>query len=479
MWPRPAAARATELRDVLAMHPRARATHALPARSRPAASQAEWVAEVLAHPDTAALRADAYGNLRAVAEVLRDHMDWASGLSRPTHAVIMRRTGLSRRSVTRWVRWLRDRGLLGLAVPGSTNATRADNRGGILDDGLGNLAAEYVLAVPEGGQETAEGDELAEVLPLHAGRPVNVNGAPSRDLSSVGGEIVSSESFDLSLRNAGAYARESGGDTVITWSLTATPRTKRDHLAACERLRAEDMTLRRLSARHLRSVLRPVLRQGVTPAEILHMINHTPDGAARPFTDEPRWVPAWLRWRLGTWWDLTGDGPRLRVEDLPSRRAAAAHEADLRAAAQRAAERAEALARRADASEHAEAARVRLAAASPRAAEAVKRVTQRQEADERGGELTGGQALRVRLAAARDQARVRAERLARIDAEAEAEVGRLALVEAETVFREQVLERHGRAGGEESADADRAWLMSVMRARSADPRKGSELPFTR
>src|SRR5690606_13489407 len=141
----------------------------------------------------------------------------------------------------------------------------------------------------------------------------------------------------------------------------------------------------------------------------------------------------------------------------------------------RAAERAETLARRADAGGHAEAARAGLAAASPRAAEAVARVAQRREA----AEQAGGEALRVRLAAARDQARVRAERLARIDAEAEAEVGRLALVEAETVFREQVLGRHGRAGGEESADADRAWLMSVMRARSADPRKGSELPFTR
>src|SRR5690606_31074801 len=176
--PRPAAVAAAELHAVLDLHPRARAAGALPEGTVPAASQAGWMAEVLAHPDTAGLRADAYANLRAVAEVLRDHMDWASGLSRPTHAVIRERTGLSRRSVTRWVRWLRDRGLLGLVVPGSTPATRAGNRGGRLDDGLGNLAAEYVLAVPAGDQETAEGDELAEVLPLRPGRPADGGPGP-------------------------------------------------------------------------------------------------------------------------------------------------------------------------------------------------------------------------------------------------------------------------------------------------------------
>lgn len=444
------------------MHPRARAVHALPAQSRLAASQAEWMAAVLAHPDTAALRVDAYANLCAVAEVLRNHMDWDSGLSRPTHAVIRQLTGLSRRSVTRWVRWLRDRGLLGVAVSGSTPATRPGNRGGLLDDGLGNLAAEYVLAVPAGDQEAVESGEQAEVVPLRPGCPADSSpasgertGAPSRDLFS--------QKTDLEREipcRARVDAKASCDAAAITWPLTATPRTKQDQLRACERLRVHDMTLRRLSARHLRSILRPALREGVTPADILHMINHSPEGA-HTYTDQPRWVPAWLRWRLGAWWDLTGDGPRLRVEDLPSRRAAAAHETNRRAAAQRAAERAEALANRADASKHAAAARAALAAASPRAAKVVGRLMQQRE--EMTAEQVSREELRARLEVARDRVRAHAEQMAKF--EADVEVSRL--VEPESVFREHVIERHGSVGGGRvSVQCDRAWLTLVVQAKA-------------
>lgn len=339
---------------------------ALPEGSRRAPSQAAWVRAVQAHPDVAALRADAHRNLMRVVWVLARHADWTELVTRPTWAVLMARTGLSRSTVAAWLAWLRRAGLLGTVTPGTTVKYRRGTACGLRDDGRGNEAAEYVLAVPapaEALQEPAEtlapadgGEGQAPALD-----PVDGTRTPSGPLS--GG-------LSTRLTRAREAAPDSSG-TAWWWSRTVTPATRRDALAAAHRATAEDVTLRALSPRHVRSLLRPVFAEGGTLADALHMINHRPDGTPWPYAGMPRYVPGWVRHRLAAW--LTEDGRLRPGVELPSRQkaAAAARVADELAA--RRAELAAAEARRAvDVSGHAERARAALAA-SPAAAAAIRR----------------------------------------------------------------------------------------------------------
>lgn len=306
--------------------------------------------------------------------VLARHADWTEMVTRPTWAVLMDRTGLSRSTVAAWLAWLRRTGLLGTVTPGTTVQYRRGTACGLLDDGRGNEAAEYVLAIPAAAEDaTGRAEALQDPAEPRAHRqgpttvhtPCGGNSDPLRSPSR-GPEY-----------SPNARAREATPDSPDTrwwWPRTVTPATRRDMLAAAHRARTEDVTLRALSARHIRSLLRPVWQLGGTLADALHMINHRPDGTPWPYAGMPRYVPGWVRHRLTAW--LTDDG-RLRPGlQLPShqRAAAATRVADELAA--RRAERAEAEARRAaDVAGHAARARALLASASPAAAAALRRRT--------------------------------------------------------------------------------------------------------
>ncbi|MFG6197888.1 hypothetical protein [Nonomuraea sp. JJY05] len=75
-------------------------------------------------PDMPALRYDGYGNLLRVAQVIAWVTDWTTMRSRPTIAGFCERTGLSKATVKRWVRWLREHGWLGVVEQGSTVRNR-------------------------------------------------------------------------------------------------------------------------------------------------------------------------------------------------------------------------------------------------------------------------------------------------------------------------------------------------------------------
>ena len=73
------------------------------------------------------------------------HMNWRDRTSRPGHDGIAAAVGVSPDTVARAVRWLQERGLLGLVSGGTTAAVRP----AVLYAGTGNLAAIYVLTVPK------------------------------------------------------------------------------------------------------------------------------------------------------------------------------------------------------------------------------------------------------------------------------------------------------------------------------------------
>ncbi|NYF44660.1 hypothetical protein [Streptosporangium sandarakinum] len=246
-----------------------------------------------------------------------------------TWRVLAEAAGVSRTTLSDRLRWLRRRGYLFVLVPGSTPQYRSGTLCGLLDDGLGNLAAEYVLTVPAELVAGLDAQELSEVFPAPDTAaaddwrdvpwpaetlPVEESRTPPVALADVGAERDATP---------GAGARDARAIPHLGWLATATPGTKAEMLRACERLRAEDATLRKVSARHLRSLLRPLFAAGATPRDVQHALNREPDGRIWAVSRDLYAPAGWVRWRVRAW--VAEDGT-LRAP-LPSQVAAAADRA--------------------------------------------------------------------------------------------------------------------------------------------------------
>jgi hypothetical protein len=80
-----------------------------------------------------------------------------------------------------------------------------------------------------------------------------------------------------------------------------TPHQGGEALRAAEALRLAALTFRRLSARHVRHLLREHFRAGWSPADVLWALDHLPSGHRHLHTDDVRHPAAWLRHRLAPW----------------------------------------------------------------------------------------------------------------------------------------------------------------------------------
>ncbi|TMR22462.1 hypothetical protein ETD86_11480 [Nonomuraea turkmeniaca] len=280
-----------------------------------AASRALWLRVVAAHPDAGVRRGDWRRGLDAVVWQLATRTT-RTMLTVPakgaTWAIMAADGCVSRAVLADRISWLIARGLLVRAVAGSTPRYRRGTRQGLDDDGLGNLAAQYILTVPEDLlQEMADDlDHSPALVPADADDidaevpwpvevlPVDQTWTPSPTPADVGDETP---------RSAGARERPVAASPVSAWPAVVTPHTKADMLAACERLRADDPLLAQLTARHLRSLLRAAFISGATVSDVRYAINHRVDGTQHPYTDRPRWLPAWLRSRLAHWVNADGE----------------------------------------------------------------------------------------------------------------------------------------------------------------------------
>jgi len=217
--------------------------------------------------------------------VLASHASWDDHSTRPTWPVLQDRSGLSRRSVARWLAWLRAEGLLGVAESGSTPALRPMALAGL----EGNRAALYVLTVPH------------QEAPV-AGRPPESqsrSGTPPKDLSF-------GEDPDAGARGTGPLRRPGLPLAADRWPMTWTAASRREQLKLVQRLQSEIPLLRRLSDRQLRSLLRPWLRAGWSAADVRHGIDHDPAGSLRTWTTAVRSPGGWLLSRLAAWRDDAG-----------------------------------------------------------------------------------------------------------------------------------------------------------------------------
>ncbi|MGW3353636.1 hypothetical protein ACWDA3_61105 [Nonomuraea rubra] len=281
----------------------------MPDGMRRTPTQTAWLRSLKEHPDVLTLRCDGSRNLMLIATIICWSANWRTLCSRPTIARIVERTRLAKATVKRWVRWLRERGWLGVVEPGSTARYRKGTNAGLDHDGLGNRAALWVLCLPRRPPANARRRQPDD-QPQRSSEPPTLS--PPR------GERTDPTRTRETPRPPLAPSRASP-----IWPLHAMPRTKRERLQACQRLRRETPLLRRMTARYLRWLLRPFFTAGATPHDVLHALNVRPDDSRWTYTwssmNEIRHVPGWVRHRLEAW---TGhDG---RVPPLPSHRAATA-----------------------------------------------------------------------------------------------------------------------------------------------------------
>ncbi|GGL47171.1 hypothetical protein [Planomonospora parontospora] len=334
-----------------------------------------WLAAVAADPQEAQRRTDWWRNtnatMRALAVRIDGHMI-TSPKRGGTWSVMANDAGVCRRTFAGRLAWAKERGYLLQITEGSTPRYRSGTFRGLLDDGLGNLAAEYLLTIPIDALRTLglDDEQVAELIrepepqPMirepfpamsqeewkEAPWPVETLAVRENCTPRVSG-FSPRASEPLSARDArDTRPRRPSASPPATkperlWSNTVTPGRKSDRLDACERLRYEDQTLRGLSAKYLRSLLRPLFAAGATLADAKYVINHRPDGRPWINTDPPRNLVGWVRHRVSTWFDKeTG---RLAAP-LPSQVIARADRRRRAEQAARAEERARLEARRVD-----------------------------------------------------------------------------------------------------------------------------------
>lgn len=223
---------------------------AIPAASRRARGQHEFLTRLGEDPDLAQLRADRARNITEVGRIMARFASWTDRTTRPTRARVCHLAGISVSTFKSARRWLEGKGFLGLVRRGWTAMLRA---GALADPEEPNEAAIWVLCVPRRKPRETPPDTSDQVT-----RPLT----PSR---SEGG-------------NHPARAREH--------SRVAPLRTGPGH---------------RLTDQHVAALARPFTAAGWTEADFRHALEHGPE---RRHTFRLSTVGSpmhWLAWRLSRW----------------------------------------------------------------------------------------------------------------------------------------------------------------------------------
>ena len=269
----------------------------------------------------------------------------------PTWAFLQSRLGCSRATVARLLSLLRTWGLLGIVVTGRSGAcapggalarTKVHHSHVPAHNGTGpiNEAAIYVLCqvrhLASVGQEQAL--EPTGIRPVDTNETPPPEGAKCIPRTPARGDFAPQpEPLRGQSHSGAAQARPEPHPSDYRpgrwYSPTATTSGKDAAIAACRELQARLPVLRRISDRHVRSVLREFFLAGWTVADVILAIDRRPEGHtwAHDGAHGVANVGAWLKHRLTPWRTSTGT-----VRRSPSQRAAATHvETQARARARR------------------------------------------------------------------------------------------------------------------------------------------------
>ncbi len=252
-----------------------------------------WLQAVSEDADLATMRPVRRRTILAVTAEMARVADWRGRATRPTRAGSAATAGICERTVSRAWRWIEHRGYAVVTEPGTTPRFRP----AILREGQeGNLARTWLLVIPAAPGPLAVHEAVTP--------PRSFRRFPSvraRESARFGPSLRSG----LPHRPAG---RPDGGGQAGT-PVRAKPKpaptgrgpTRAAMLSAAEWLRRQSATLRRISARMLRHLLRPFWRRSWTVRDVLHALDFTPAGEPHVCTDAVRDPAAWVRWRLSGW----------------------------------------------------------------------------------------------------------------------------------------------------------------------------------
>lgn len=310
----------------------------------------------------ATVRSDYAKTLGAIVTALADDAENGS-TSAPTWPALAAAAGCVERTVGRWIAWLRQRRLLVTAEHGSTEATRPASMA--LE---GNRAAVYLLTqpLPDLDEPAAQAQgRAADVAPVSVtdvgvtppALPLRRRGRkPTRGRANRhkrGEQHPAPISPPWGAAGKDAEDEEGRREGHQSGYQRADGRTRGDQraadLAIAAALRRSALDLRSISDAAVRSVIRPLTATGWGVADLIHAIDHEPDGTRRWYTSAPALpvasldvdgvapqgrrerpaVPvgspvAWLHWRLRAWQGLPGPATARRAATIDGQRAATA-----------------------------------------------------------------------------------------------------------------------------------------------------------
>jgi DNA-binding transcriptional ArsR family regulator len=314
---------------------------AIPEGSVRAANTGQALRALTAAPRYALMNSNRRAGVHTILSLLARFTDYESMTSRPGHENLSRLSGIPLSTLRRHIRTLRDMGLLGLVANGRM-ALFAEAG----PDGKKTAeAAVYVLCVPApfAAAQNAPRTEAVE----ETEHPSRVSGSLVKELKEP------THAREPKTKNRGSNPIPEDQDLpqrrsqVTHWPENRPTSSKRQRYAAGAQLRSLSPALRALSLRDVASSCRDHLLAGYTVRDILHAIDHTPEGPRGMLSltreDGPARVRGWLRWRLAAWRDEHGD-------PVPSRSQRARQDAE-RVRATAVAERERILAERAERAE--------------------------------------------------------------------------------------------------------------------------------
>ncbi len=290
-------------------HPRQRArprpsggrleiARAVPAGSRRARDQREWLRAATGLIDAAGWYACRSAHYAEIARVYGRYMDWTARTTRPGHERVAQLAGTSVRTVRRCVRWLHEQGLMGTVSPGTTPLLRPGILHGLADAAERNDAAVYVLAVPRRKRLTTSAlmssGEFGRLSVLRR-RTVKAPRAGSVQAGKVKGQKARPAAGPPCVPRSGAE-----------FPIGRNPETHSEGLAAAAAMRDRSRLLARLSREHLRWLAKRFFAAGWTPGDVMHALDYDPGGRQHGYSADVRHVAGWVRYRLSLWTDPQG-----------------------------------------------------------------------------------------------------------------------------------------------------------------------------
>jgi hypothetical protein len=298
------------------------------------AGQGQWLRALRRQPWVEAARVDARRNVLKLARLVALYAQWDTLESRPTWGRLIARSGLSERTVARWLQELRVRGWLAHLEHGSTPTTRPM----ALAHLDGNRAALYGLRIPLTPEEalTQAGERLVVGLAgmleeghddvpeqPEQGRVGDKNGTPPlsvKDLSQELGDgfLRASTPVDNSSRKTCGQATttktalRAGSEKASVPDLSImVPVSGYEMLACADWLRSELPVFARCSRKLVRHLCKPYWRAGWCGRDIAHAMDHRPSVFSQP--TRVLLIPShvvspaqFIRSRLAAWRTPTG-----------------------------------------------------------------------------------------------------------------------------------------------------------------------------